>query len=105
MKLVSIQACQVSIFSEWVFQVQLLNVGLLRLINAYFQPYDTRVNYKIELIGSYAASYLNNSQTVHLHADTNNTTRKHRNKEKDAILTIIPAQTQETDHRFLPGKP
>lgn len=88
MKLASTRACQVNTFSQSVFQVQLLNIGLLRSVNTYFQPYNTRVNYKIELIGSYAASYLNNSQTVHIHTDTNNTTHRHRNKEVTIILTL-----------------
>lgn len=100
MKLASIQACQINTFSQSVFQVQLLNVGLLCLINAYFQPYDTRVNYRTELIGSYAASYLNNSQTVRIHADTNNTTHKHRKKD-DVILTLTPARAREEGGRGL----
>lgn len=78
--------------------MQLLNVGLLCLTNAYFQPDDTKVNYKIELIGPYAASYLHNSQTVHIHAVTKNTTHKYRNKE-DLILTLTQAQTQEEGGR------
>jgi len=36
MKLESTQACQVNIFSLSLFEVQLLNARLLRLINAYF---------------------------------------------------------------------
>lgn len=98
MKLKSTQACQVNTSS--VFQVQLLNVGVLCLINASFQSYDTRVKCTIKLPGSCLVSYLNNSQTVHIYADMNNTMHKHRRRHINT-----PAQIQEEEDHFLPCKP